>query len=161
MIDMTEDQVRDMASKILRFENSKNVKSGVGQLTTFNQLGFKGIMNKPDGWYLPDNKELVAIILETKASKINIENYIDEIKKNCSIALKKYNKVIGIIYNGENIKVFKNNEEIKTVSELQNKEYYLSLFSQNKIDKQFIYSLTKKINDSLHTEFGIKTYIIE
>lgn len=156
MIDMTEDQVRDMASKILRFENSKNVKSGVGQLTTFNQLGFKGIMNKPDGWYLPDNKELVAIILETKASKINIENYIDEIKKNCSIALKKYNKVIGIIYNGENIKVFKNNEEIKTVSELQNKEYYLSLFSQNKIDKQFIYSLTKKINDSLHIEFGIK-----
>jgi len=72
MIDMTEDQVRDMASKILRFENSKNVKSGVGQLTTFNKLGFKGIMNKPNGWYLPDNKELVAIILETKASKINI-----------------------------------------------------------------------------------------
>ena len=156
MIDMTEDQVRDMASKILRFENSKNVKSGVGQLTTFNQLGFKGIMDKPDGWYLPDNKELVAIILETKASKINIENYIDEIKKNCNIALKKYNKVIGIIYNGENLKVFRNNEEIKTVSELQNKEYYLSLFSQNKIDKQLIYSLTKKINDCLHTEFGIK-----
>lgn len=156
MIDMTEDQVRDMASKILRFENSKNVKSGVGQLTTFNQLGFKGIADKPDGWYLPDNKELVAIILETKASKVNIENYINEIKKNCNIALKKYNKVIGIIYNGENLKVFKNNEEIKTVSELQNKEYYLSLFSQNKIDKQLIYSLTKKINDCLHTEFGIK-----
>lgn len=156
MINMTEDEVRDMASKILKFENSENVKSGVGQLTTFNQLGFKGIVDKPDGWYLPDNKELVAIILETKASKINIENYIDEIKKNCSIALKKYNKVIGIIYNGENIKVFKNNEEIQTVSELQNKEYYLSLFSQNKIDKQLIYSLTKKINDSLHTDFGIK-----
>ena len=99
MINMTEDEVRDMASKILKFENSENVKSGVGQLTTFNQLGFKGIVDKPDGWYLPDNKELVAIILETKASKINIENYIDEIKKNCSIALKKYNKVIGIIYN--------------------------------------------------------------
>ena len=156
MINMTEDEVRDMASKILKFENSENVKSGVGQLTTFNQLGFKGIVDKPDGWYLPDNKELVAIILETKASKINIENYIDEIEKNCSIALKKYNKVIGIIYNGENIKVFKNNEEIQTVSELQNKEYYLSLFSQNKIDKQLIYSLTKKINDSLHTDFGIK-----
>lgn len=156
MINMTEDQVRDMAGKILKFENSENVKSGVGQLTTFNQLGFKGVSDKPDGWYLPDNKELPAIILETKSSKINIDNFIDEIKKNSNIALKKYKKVVGIIYNGENIRVFVNNEEITTVSELQNKEYYLSLFSQNKIDKQLIYSLTKKINDSLHTEFGIK-----
>lgn len=156
MVNMTEDQVRDIAGKILKFEDEKNVKSGVGQLTTFNQLGFKGISDKPDGWYLPDNKELPAIILETKASKINIDNYIDEIKKNCNIALKKYKNVVGIIYNGENIRVFVNNEEITTISELQNKEYYLSLFSQNKIDKQLIYSITKKINDCLHTEFGIK-----
>ena len=156
MVNMTEDQVRDIAGKILKFEDEKNVKSGVGQLTTFNQLGFKGISDKPDGWYLPDNKELPAIILETKASKINIDNYIDEIKKNCNIALKKYKNVVGIIYNGENIRIFVNNEEITTISELQNKEYYLSLFSQNKIDKQLIYSITKKINDCLHTEFGIK-----
>lgn len=39
---------------------------------------------------------------------------------------------------------------------LQNKEYYLSLFNKNKIDKQKIYSITKKINDCLHVEFGIK-----
>lgn len=156
MINMTEDQVRDKAGKVLKFEDSKEVKSGVGQLTTFNQLGFKGISDKPDGWYLPENKELPAIILETKASKINIDNYIDEIKKNCNIALKKYKKVVGIIYNGDSIRVFINNEEIDTIKELQNKEYYLSLFSQNKIDKQLIYNLTKRINDCLHTEFGIK-----
>ena len=54
------------------------------------------------------------------------------------------------------IKVFKNNEEIDTVDTLQNKEYYLSLFNKNKIDKQKIYSITKKINDCLHVEFGIK-----
>jgi type I restriction-modification system DNA methylase subunit len=39
---------------------------------------------------------------------------------------------------------------------LKNKEYYLHLFNQNKIDKNKIYELTKKINDSLHFDFGMK-----
>lgn len=39
---------------------------------------------------------------------------------------------------------------------LQNKSYYLALFTQDNIDKQQIYNLTKRINDCLHTEFGIK-----
>ena len=39
---------------------------------------------------------------------------------------------------------------------LQNKEYYLSLFTEDTIDKQKIYNLTKKINECLHFEFGIK-----
>ena len=65
---LTEDIVRDSAGKILEFKNEKNVQSGVGQLTTFNQLGFKGVSDKPDGWYLPDNCEETAIILETKNS---------------------------------------------------------------------------------------------
>ena len=156
MNNMTEDEVRDLAGKILKLENSDEAISGVGQLTTFNQLGFRGVADKPDGWYLPDNKELPAIILETKASKIKIDNYINEVIKNCNIALTKYNKVIGILYNGVDIKVFKNNEEIVTVDTLQNKNYYLSLFNNNKIDKQVIYSITKKINDCLHVEFGIK-----
>ena len=59
------------------------------------------------------------------------------------------------MYNGEDVIVYKNLEPIKTVSTLQNKEYYLSLFKENKIDKQQIYNLTKKINDSLHFQFGI------
>lgn len=156
MNNMTEDEVRDLAGKILKFENSNEVISGVGQLTTFNQLGFKGVSDKPDGWYLPNNKELPAIILETKASKIKIENFIDEIIKNCNIAMTKYSKVVGILYNGIDIKVFKNNEEIKTVNELQNKEYYLALFKIGSIDKEKIYNLTAKINNCLHSEFGIK-----
>ncbi|VEH66256.1 Uncharacterised protein [Rodentibacter pneumotropicus] len=64
----TEDIVRDEAGKILGFDH--NLKSttlgiGVGQLTTFKQLGFKSD-KKPDGWYLPSNSNDVAIILETK-----------------------------------------------------------------------------------------------
>ena len=64
----TEDEVRDSAKKILGFDDGEeNVKQGTGQITTFNQLGFKGNINKPDGWYLPDDKKGVAIILETKS----------------------------------------------------------------------------------------------
>lgn len=154
----TEDEIRESAGFILGFdEKSKEYICGVGQLTTFNQLGFKGINDKPDGWFLPINKNDVAIILEAKSSSIELKDkQIDELIKNCNIVLQRYSKVIGILYNGYDIKVFKNNKEINTVDTLQNKEYYLSLFKENKIDKELIYSLTKKINDCLHFNFGIK-----
>ncbi len=155
-INMTEDEVRDQAGKILRFVNSENVNAGVGQLTSFNQLGFNGVKDRPDGWYLPKNTEEPAIILETKNSNQKLDNFLDEIIKNCDIVSSKYSKVIGILYNGIDVIVLKNNEVIEAVNTLQNKEYYLSLFKINKIDKQKIYGLTKKINDCLHTEFGIK-----
>lgn len=155
---LTEDQVRDKAKLILKFDvEEEGVLQGTGQLTTFNQLGFKGIPDKPDGWYLPKKKFLPAIILETKSSNNNLkESEVKELIKNCQIVSKKYDKIIGILYNGYEIRVFKNNEEIKTVSTLQNKEYYLGLFNSGKIDKQHIYNLTKKINDCLHKDFGIK-----
>lgn len=156
MSNMTEDEVRDLAGKILKFENTDKVQSGVGQLTSFNQLGFNGIKDRPDGWYLPKNIEEPAIILETKNSNQKLENFLDEVIKNCDIVSTKYNKVIGILYNGIDVIVLKNNEVIEAVNTLQNKDYYLSLFKVNKIDKQKIYGLTKKINDCLHTEFGIK-----
>ena len=158
MEQFTEDQVRDKAKEILGFGNVENVETGVGQLTTFNQLGFKGISDKPDGWYLPNDKKQVAIILETKNSKEDVskQKWKDEILKNIKIVLKKYKKVVGILYNGYDVAVFKNLEEESVINGLQNKEYYLSLFDVNTIDKQKIYNLTKKINDCLHFEFGIK-----
>lgn len=158
MEQFTEDQVRDKAKEILGFGNVENVETGVGQLTTFNQLGFKCISDKPDGWYLPNDKKQVAIILETKNSKEDVskQKWKDEILKNIKIVLKKYKKVVGILYNGYDVAVFKNLEEESVINGLQNKEYYLSLFDVNTIDKQKIYNLTKKINDCLHFEFGIK-----
>lgn len=158
MEQFTEDQVRDKAKEILGFENVENVETGVGQLTTFNQLGFKGISDKPDGWYLPNDKKQVAIILETKNSKEDVskQKWKDELLKNIKIVQKKYKKIVGILYNGYDVSVFKNLEEESVVIGLQNKEYYLSLFDVNTIDKQKIYNLTKKINDCLHFEFGIK-----
>ena len=129
---MTEDEVRDLAKSILHFANEKDVKTGVGQLTSFNQLGFRRIQDKPDGWYFPKNNNEVALILETKNSNVDIakQSCRDELIKNVKITLTKYKKVIGILYNGEDVIVYKNLEQIKTVNTLQNKEYYLSLFKE-------------------------------
>ena len=56
----TEDKVRDEAKIILGFDDDEsNVKQGTGQITTFNQLGFKGDSNKPDvGIFLKEKKRL-------------------------------------------------------------------------------------------------------
>ena len=52
----TEDQVRDQAKLLLWLDKEEAwVQQGTGQITTFNQLGFKGVNDKPDGWYLPKN----------------------------------------------------------------------------------------------------------
>lgn len=154
---ITEDAVRDMARDILGFVDNDLARSGVGQLTTFNQLGFLGVSDKPDGWYLPVNRAEVAVILETKASKVLLgASQVDELLKNVRIAQTQYDKVIGILFNGEEVRVFKGCEEIKAPSSLQKVSYYTSLFTIESIDKERIYELTAKINNCLHFEFGIK-----
>ena len=156
----TEDQVRDRAKITLGFDKTEaKVQQGTGQITTFNQLGFKGVIDKPDGWYLPDDLNVPAIILETKseAENISLQKWADELEKNCNIVLTKYTQVVGILYNGTDVRVFLNNSELSDAAPtLQDKTYYLSLFTKNAIDKQRIYNLTKKINDCLHIDFGIK-----
>lgn len=156
----TEDEVRDSAKLILGFDKTEpKVKQGTGQTTTFNLLGFKGVIDKPDGWYLPDDKGVPAIILETKseAEDISLQKWVKELIKNCKVALTQYKHVVGILYNGNRVRVFLDNIEAEHVAPmLQDKSYYLALFTKNTIDKQQIYSLTKRINDCLHIDFGIK-----
>lgn len=152
----TEDIVRDEAGQILEFSNTNEYISGVGQTTTFNQLGFKGILDKPDGWYLPKDLTEPAIVLETKNSKGNIEDNIPQLQRYIEIVKVKYKKVIGIIYNGYDVIVFKDGEQIDVKNELFSKEYYLKLYNQDIIDKNLIYGLTKKVNDNLHHKFGIR-----
>lgn len=157
---MTEDEVRDKAREILGLNNhGGGVTAGVGQLTTFNQLGFKGKLDKPDGWYLPANKSDTAVVLETKASKIALgATQAKELLKNIRIMNAKYEHVVGILYNGESTRVFKNGEEYKEKGseKLYNIAYYTALFNVDHIDKQRIYELTARINNCLHFEFGIR-----
>ena len=167
-----EDEVRNNAHRILGFDDKESgVKQGTGQIKTFNQLGFKGEGKdkKPDGWYLPSDTTKVAIIFEAKSSKEDVENpaWVEELQRNVLIAAHKYKRIVGILYNGKKQNVFKydgttmnHSEKISQAggmpNELQHKSYYLALFNENKIDKQKIYDLTRKINDCLHFKFGIK-----
>lgn len=159
MKNLTEDAVRDKARDILGFTDKRGVRSGVGQLTTFNQLGFTGVADKPDGWYLPDNHMDTAVVLETKASKTVLGNrQVNEVLKNIRIIEEQYEHVVGILYNGNDVRVFKGTEEYDGdgVHVLHNVEYYTALFKIDYIDKEHIYELTAKINNCLHFEFGIK-----
>ncbi len=156
-LNLTEDQVRDRARVILEFDSSVDAQCGVGQLTTFNQLGFNGVADKPDGWYLPHNHADTALILEVKASKVALgDKQVIELMKNVDIAETSYEHVVGILYNGEDTRVFKGSEEIDDAPALQNKEHYLALFTVDRIDKERIYELTARINNCLHFDFGIK-----
>ena len=156
----TEDEVRDSAKQILGFDdNEPNVEQGTGQITTFNQLGFTGNNKKPDGWYLPTEKSMPAIVLETKSEKEDLFNskWKAELFSNIDIVHTQYQSVIGILYNGIDVRVFKLKNEVKNASKiLQSKNYYIKMYTDCVIDKQAIYRLTKKINDTLHIRFGIK-----
>ena len=169
----TEDQVRNNAGITLGFidSNGNNLDSseylsGVGQLTTFIQLGtrlgttdFAGISDKPDGWFLPFNQNGVAIVLETKSEKEDIfkKKWEKELIKNIEILHKHYNKVVGILCNGKDCRVFINLDEMSApAATLQRLTYYTKLFMPDTIDKGRIYDLTMKINNCLHKEFGVK-----
>lgn len=162
---LTEDRVRDIAKEKLNFVNDEKAISSTGQLTTFNNLSaelkideFKSISDKPDGWYLPFNHNETAIILETKNSSIDLDSSdcIEEIRKNCTIALKHYKNVIGLLYNGYETRAFLNNNPIDSPGELQDKMFYINRLKEEPVDKNKIFLLTKGINDNLHFNFGIK-----
>lgn len=157
-----EDKVRDLAGKVLGFdvpEEGREIEQGVGQIKTFNQLGFKGVNDRPDGWYLPKNTKDVAIIAEFKSSDKDLSSkaWEDELLKNIKIVLTKYDNCVGILHNGVDTRVFINYEERLTVSkQIEHKMYYIRLVDDQPIDKGRIYTVTKQINDDLHFEFGMK-----
>ena len=106
---------------------------------------------------MPDDKSKTAIILEVKSSDkdLSVKAWEDEIRRNVAIARQKYHHVVGILYNGNEIRIWKDDNEIKSglSPKLEHKSYYARLFSQAVIDKQQIYNVTKRINDSLHNDF--------
>ena len=60
------------------------------------------------------NKSDTAVVLETKASKIALgATQAKELLKNIRIMNAKYEHVVGILYNGESTRVFKNGEGIQ------------------------------------------------
>ena len=160
VVRLTEDKVRTEADAVLglsALDGKDGARSGTGQITTFNQLGFQGVQDKPDGWYLPSNRNDVALVLEAKAATIPLDRpQAEELLKNIRIVNEQYHKTVGLLYNGDDLRVFKNLEEVEAPAALQAVGYYLGLFNENGIDKDHIYELTARINNCLHFEFGIK-----
>ena len=160
VVRLTEDKDRTEADAVLglsALDGKDGARSGTGQITTFNQLGFQGVQDKPDGWYLPSNRNDVALVLEAKASTIPLDRpQAEELLKNIRIVNEQYHKTVGLLYNGDDLRVFKNLEEVEAPAALQAVGYYLGLFNENGIDKDHIYELTARINNCLHFEFGIK-----
>lgn len=158
-LDFTEDKVRDQVNSVLCLQDSRDVQAGVGQITTFNQLGIAGVSDKPDGWYLPYDKNRPALILECKASVVEIgtKKCIEEIKKNCRIVLDAgWKQVFGLLTNGRKSLGFMNNEPVDIPEAVQSVDWYLGRFNVKGIDKDHIYTITQRINNCLHSEFGIK-----
>lgn len=160
VVRLTEDKVRTEADAVLglsALDGKDGARSGTGQITAFNQLGFQGVQDKPDGWYLPSNRNDVALVLEAKASTIPLGRpQAEELLKNIRIVNEQYHKTVGLLYNGDDLRVFKNLEEVEAPAALQAVGYYLGSFNENGIDKNHIYELTARINNCLHFEFGIK-----
>ncbi|MBR2208092.1 MAG: hypothetical protein IJ859_04705, partial [Synergistaceae bacterium] len=101
-----------------------------------------------------------AIILEAKNSGIDIskQDCTAEIIKNIDIVMTKYKVVIGILYNGYFIRVFKNHDEItkQISSKLENKKYYIKYCTDTGLDIKSIKDITMRINNNLHFKFGMQ-----
>lgn len=159
----TEDEVREYAGRTLGFSNmdSSVAFAGVGQITTLKQLGFigEGASLKPDGWYLPKDRGFPAFALETKArDTMPIDSPVlkAQVERYCDVMRSRYDTVVGIVYDGEQVRAYLNGEILEVPDELQPIQYYIDRIMDQPINKQRIYNLTMRINNSLHSDFGIK-----
>lgn len=159
----TEDEVREHAGTILGFSkvDTSAVRAGVGQITTLKQLGFtgEGASLKPDGWYLPYDRGLPAFVLETKAPDvmpIDSPSLKAQVERYCEVIRARYDIVVGIVFDGEQVRAYLNGQPFEVPNELQPVKYYIDRLMDQPINKQRIYELTMRINNSLHGDFGIK-----
>lgn len=170
---MTEDQVRDKAAKLLNFKPDKNHVAGIGQLTTFKKISreidkdpFSSSSREPDGWYFnKHDMQAPALLAEFKSESksLNTQAFVDEIQRNMKIAMQAYKNVLGLLYNGSDLRVFRNEEpgssniiELRTTPSLQDHSFYEKIFTDQRIDTREIYNLTRRINDLLHFKFGLR-----
>ena len=71
----------------------------------------------------------------TIPKKLSDSSFVNELLENVKIASEKYSKIIGILYNGVEARVFINGKEDTSITkELQTKEFYIDLFEDFEID---------------------------
>lgn len=167
---------REYAAKILGLEkvDSNKIIAGIGQrggklgssLGQIVELTKSDAAQAPDFWYFPKNTYKVAVVGETKGYKPSSPDFtksdINQIKKYLNIVSKFYNKVIGILYNGGNIIVYKYTKGVMEYEILENEknlqpiEYYCNLFDSTDIGSDFVMDKAMEINDSLNFDFKVE-----
>lgn len=142
-------------------ENSLTHKQGTGQNTSFQMLGLKegNILLKPDGWYVPVNKQTPAMVVELKSDSHSIDekdaekqllNYINVLAEN------DYEKTIGLLYNGKKYRLWINGKEVNKLSNnLPSMDQMVSTYFPSIIDRSKLYAVTRRINNNLHFNFGV------
>lgn len=167
---------REYAAKILGLDkvDSNKIIAGIGQrggklgssLGQIVELNKVDAAQAPDFWYFPKNTFKVAVVGETKGYKPNSPDFtksdINQIKKYLNIVSKFYNKVIGILYNGGKIMVYKYTkgvmeyELLESEKFLQPIEYYINLFDNTYVGADFVMDKAREINDALNFDFKVE-----
>ena len=144
--EMTEDEVRDFARTTLDLKPTESAQAGVGQLTSFNKLGFAGIKDRPDGWYLPNETHFPALILEVKGSNVKFgDKERAELIKNIKITLTKYDHVVGILFNGYEIEVYKDLAQANVANDLKAKDETDDEYSEDAVSQDLVFLLEAKL----------------
>lgn len=171
---VTEDDVRDQTRDAMGLFPDADTVAGTAQLTSFNRIAqnstdidlsaFLGIADKPDGWWFPRDRNDVAIVMEAKNSRENLSNWRGEIEKNMRIAARRYDKVVGVLTNGKDVEGYKitgtgTDFRIERIDDLSEKiepvSYYAAKYNLDPVDKEHIYAVTARINNMLHSDFGV------
>lgn len=169
---MSEDEVRERMAQVMGITgNIKNVRMGVGQLTSFCTILGKerceryGINKnlKPDMWYLPENYNDVAIVGDAKKCPSNLEKEISQVRDKYMVELSKmYDKVVGFLWNVDDIIVMTRiNGELTRCDEetqLMPKEYYIKKITDKNVDSNKIKRTAQMINDLLHDKCKMETF---
>lgn len=123
-------------------EKTEGAMSGVGGILAKAVFGFNSENGRiaPDAWFLPEDRHNPAIIMTCMAPEFDItipDCYSEKLLRTCLNTFTmpgNYDKMIGILYNGEVARVFKCKqgiiEEIPNEAELHNKDYYLSMWEE-------------------------------
>lgn len=122
-------------------EKNENAMTGVGGSMAKAVFGFNSSIGRvaPDAWYLPEDRHNPAIIATCVLPTVDITKadcYSEKILRTCLNMFTSpgnYDKMVGILFNGEIARVFKADGstivEVPDMANLQPREVYLNLWN--------------------------------
>lgn len=161
---LSEDEVRFLARQTLFDGCDDNahfdIDFGTGQITKFNKLGFPGVLQAPDGWYLPHDERRAAVVFEFKDECVTFgDKHRKQLFENMVIVASRYRRVCGVLWNGRSIEVYAMDGDERW--QLEDEQtlcpvgHYVDIFNRSQYDSDYIQTLTMRINNALHFDVGM------